>query len=193
MKKVFLTSGPRGSGKSTYTKKIAKLHPEFNLISRDEISISLFKSIYLSPYTGDHHYLKEVVFERIGKLLSENQDVTIILDYWNGFSHEREALIRKLRDLGADEVYCLYFEVSLTTCIRWFKEKKDSGSLSESSIKNDYELYYSKAKDIRRDGFDKVFLINPSQEEFEFVLDTPFLPVRKKSAVKLFFRGPHAK
>lgn len=180
MKRVFLTSGPRGSGKSTYVKKVLENRTELVIISRDEIAISLFGSIYLNPYTGDHDYLLEIVFDRVAKILRENKDVTIVLDYWNGYPRERESIISKLRELGADEVYCLYFEISSATCVEWFKKKLDAGNLSESSIRSDCELYYNLSRNIHEDGFDKVFTINPLQGELEYGLSIPFLIDRKK-------------
>ena len=180
MKRVFLTSGPRGSGKSTYLKKVLGNHPELTVISRDEIAISLFGSIYLDHYTGDFSYLQEIVFERVGKILAENNNATIILDYWNGYPGERKFIISKLKKLGADEVYCLYFEVPSAVCVEWFKKKTDAGSLPEASIRDDCELYYNLSRNIREDGFDEVFTINPLQGELEYGLSIPFLIDRKK-------------
>ena len=54
---VYLISGTRGAGKSTYCKKITEKNPKICLISRDQILIDLFgqnqpnrhrKSVFLS-------------------------------------------------------------------------------------------------------------------------------------------------
>lgn len=161
MKTIYLTSGPRGAGKSAYCKKVAVLNPEFKLIIRDEILVELFGTTSLSPYEGGHFHAQEVVFEMIEKLLSSAGDINIVLDFWNGFPGERIAMIKRLKKLGADRVFCWQFQVAVDICVKWFFQKPDSKGYSESGIKKDHALYYEMAENIERDGFDKVFRINP--------------------------------
>ena len=163
MKTIYLTSGPRGSGKSSYCKKILTLCPELKLIIRDEILVELFGTTSLNPYESGHLYAQEIIFKMLEKLLAR-EDVHIILDFWNGFPDERRAMIERLRELGADKIFCWQFHVPVNVCIEWFFQKPDAKGYSEFGIRNDHELYYELAREIRRDGFDEVFEIDPMQK-----------------------------
>lgn len=160
---VYLTSGPRGSGKSTFINKVLTDSPNTVLISRDSVLVELFGQTSLSPYDGGHSFAQKVVFERIEECLKSNDNAKIMLDYWNGFSSERRRLIRRLKELGADMVICWYFVVSFETCLKWFMLKKDSDGYNESMIRNDYNLFYEESSDIETAGFDGVIYINPRQ------------------------------
>lgn len=168
MKITFLTSGPRGSGKSVYVKEEKVRHPETIIISRDELLISLFGKTSLSPYEDGHKYVSEILFQKVQECLSMDiLGLTMILDYWNGFSNERRVIIKKLRNLGADKVYCLQFITPLDTCIEWFMQKPDSSGYSENSVLHDFQLYHKEAINIEEDGFDRVIQINPLQFQLE--------------------------
>lgn len=163
MKTIYLTSGPRGAGKSTYCKKVALLNPDLKVIIRDEVLIKLFGKTSLSPYEGGHYYVQEVVIKMIKKLFDSAINVNIVLDFWNGFSRERKAMIKKFKELEADRVFCWQFQVEVDTCVKWFFQKSDSEGYSESGIRSDHALYYEEAREINQDGFDKVFQIDPLQ------------------------------
>lgn len=163
MKTVFLTSGPRGSGKTEYIKKAASLYPEIEVISRDAILIELFSSTSLNPYEGGHCIAMEVFYERIEKFLANNRSCNLIIDCWNGFSEERVSMVRDLRDLGADRVICWQFMIPADICVRWFFSKPDSKGYSEDGIRDDHKLYYDMAENIKEDGFDEIYHINPCQ------------------------------
>jgi adenylate kinase family enzyme len=163
VKTVYLTSGPRGSGKSTFCKKVKALNPKLKVIIRDEILMELYGSTSLDPYSGGHYYAQEIIFNMIKKLLSAKGKTNIIFDFWNGFPGERIAMIKRLKELGADQVFCWQFQVAADTCVKWFFQKPDSKGYSKSGIRNDYALYYEMAGNIEQDGFDKVFHIDPLQ------------------------------
>jgi len=165
MKKVCLTSGPRGSGKSTYLKTMRlNYYPKTSIISRDELLMELFGRIGLDPYAGEHDYALKILFERIKKQLFLNiEDAVLFLDCWNGYPSERRTIIKKLLELGADQVFCWQFIVPLDVCLNWFFKKQDSKGYTENMIINDYNLYYEQALNIENDGFDKVYKINPLQ------------------------------
>lgn len=163
MKVVYLTSGPRGSGKTEFVKKIASFHPEVEVISRDGILIELFSSTSLNPYEGGHYVAKDILWKKVEEFLSSSKKRELILDCWNGFSNERQVIIWKLRELGADRVVCWQFMVPIDLCVQWFFTKPDSKGYSEIGIRRDYNLYYEMAKDIEEDGFDEIYHINPCQ------------------------------
>jgi len=170
MKTVYLTSGPRGSGKSTYIKELVSRHPEVSLISRDEILIRLFGSTSLESYGGGHFAAMEVLFKEVGKCLSSGEKADLVLDCWNGFPEDRKDMIGRLRNLGADRVVCWQFITTIDMCIKWFLQKGDVRGYSERGARHDYRLYHRLAKDIQEDGFDGVCLVDPCQ----LVLPSPF-------------------
>ncbi len=54
MRRVILTVGPRGAGKSCYCQEFVQNHPEVVLVSRDAILFDLFGKTEQDPYTGNH-------------------------------------------------------------------------------------------------------------------------------------------
>ena len=172
MKIVILSSGPRGSGKSTYLNLVKQRHPEISFLSRDEVLIEIFGSTHLDPYTGGHWYAAKVLEEKLQTILSADEDLILIYDCWNGYSSERKDLIWKLHNAGADKVICWQFVTPLEVCETWFYKKPDVGGYSESACRRDYKMYHHLAQGIGEDGFDAVIEINPCQLMFE---DFPFI------------------
>jgi hypothetical protein len=77
-----------------------------------------------------------------------------------------------LRNLGADQVTCLFFMTSIETCVQWYMQKPegDRGGLSEHSVRHDYQLYYQEAQTIGQDGFDHVIEVRPEEPGlFDFI------------------------
>lgn len=167
MKRVLLTSGPRGAGKSEYVKVLSMHHPEVAVLSRDDILLSLFNSTALSPYEGGHEYALTVMFDRLKELLTKESSVgTVVLDCWNGTKGERANLLRKLRELGAEEVVCLYFVVPVDICVEQFFKKRDSKGYSAGGIARDHGLFYKFSDHINDEGFDKLIEVYPTQLRF---------------------------
>jgi len=164
MKRVILTSGPRGAGKSTYANSFLERNPWVKGISRDELLIELFGKTSLSPYTGGHEYAYEIFFERIEKILNNSKaNLDLVVDCWNGGPGERKGMLKKFRDFGAERVICWKFMTSLEICLDWFMKKEDSKGYSEFGFRDDYRFYHKTSENIEEDGFDKVYLINPLQ------------------------------
>lgn len=163
MNRVYLTSGPRGSGKSTFAKKVIAASPEIILVSRDDILRKRFGYTSLDSYTGGHAVVYKIVFEKIKEHLNGSEDSVILLDHWNGFPQHRRTIIRDLRGLGVEFVFCLYFVLPLETCQKWFMKKDDSAGASLYSVESDYDLFYKTSSDIEADGFDGVVYIDPRQ------------------------------
>lgn len=102
MKTVYVTSGPRGAGKSTYVSMVKKCSPEILIVNRDELFIREFGSDSFDPYSGMHIVAAQLLKQEIKKVLdSAEENSKIIIDAWNGFPIERIHRIRHLRELGA--------------------------------------------------------------------------------------------
>jgi len=167
MKRVILTSGPRGAGKSHYVNNFRGKNSRFGLLSRDECSSELFGRTSFDPYTGEGEYAHRIFFGRVKEALKKPGSVDLIVDCWNGWSKQRSKMIERFRSYGADRVICWKFVTPLDTCINWFM-KKDSdeiGGRTESSVEWYYALYHKESQGIEEDGFDKVYSINPLQME----------------------------
>ena len=163
MKIVILTSGPRGTGKSTYSKLIKEAHPDIKYLSRDELLIDSFGVTALDSYSGGYEYIDRLFTKQLKEILAEDSDIKIIADYWNGYSSGRRALIKNFKECGADLVYCFKFIIPKEICLNWFFKKPDSRGYSERGISNDYNLYYRTSENIEDDGFDAIYYINPLQ------------------------------
>lgn len=171
MKQVILTIGPQHIGKSTFCNKIIDSHPDLTLISRDGILVELFGSPYLSPYTGGHYIGYEVMWERIEEHLKKNE-VTIILDCWNGPDNERKNIVEKLRLLGVDTVGAWYFITPRETCLEWeiekVEQKKDwrneewrirKLAIAKENFLEHYDHFYKNAHP--GEEFDFIVKLNP--------------------------------
>lgn len=167
MKTVYLTSGPRGAGKTTYAEAFIKEHPEVAFVSRDEILIFLFGKTSLSPYEGGHDQAHSYMLGMLRKYLSADHPAeTILLDCWNGYASERQKLIEKLRIMGADKVVCLFFHIPEQLCVEWFSKKSDVGFTDmffADSAKRNRNLFYHHARNIEDDGFDEIVHVNSNQ------------------------------
>ena len=165
MKKVFFTSGPRGSGKSEYVRKVSLCHPHVIVVSRDEIIMRHGGSTWMDPYSG----MSEIVLEEIWGLVAramvpDNERVHVLIDCWNWSSDDRKHLVQKAREVGADWVGCLQFFLSVERCIEWCRMKPELHGAHDASITDDHRAYYENAADIESDGFDQVISVTPEEE-----------------------------
>lgn len=58
MKTVFLTSGPRGAGKTTYVSLVKKVNPEVLVVDRDDLYIREFGATSFNAYSERQMLLK---------------------------------------------------------------------------------------------------------------------------------------
>ena len=172
---VYLLVGPRGSGKSTYGKKLVAGRQDLTMISRDEILVSQFGSTDISPYSGGHQFAKEEVSRLSRERLQSGE--SFVLDTWTGGGYERQSLIMELRGGGATRVIALYFITPVDFVREWFWKKPGVARLGEMGAKErmgftfyleetperDHDLFHALAAEIDSDGFDEVFRVNPLQ------------------------------
>ncbi len=166
MKRVILTIGPQGAGKSTFCKQIVNECPKIDLVSRDEILIELFGTVWLSPYGDGHHRAHEIMWKKIKDLLKFD-DSTIILDTWNGYPKERSDICKILRDFGVDRIEGWYFITPQQICVKWYLERENPNEewRRESCIRtcrSNYSFYHSHEVS-KNQGFNTLRIINPLQ------------------------------
>lgn len=177
-KTVFLTVGPRGSGKSHYCKQVLVQRERMAFISRDEIMMQRHGTVH-TPYGAGHAEVLETCHAMLRQYLSGEAGRRIVLDVWNGTSGERKGLITASRSYGAEEVIALYFVTPVEYVEQWFwlkpgiakasewKMRQGQGCVffSKEAPRHDYALFHEWAADIDSDGFDRVLIVNPLQQE----------------------------
>ena len=172
MKTVVLTSGPRGAGKSTFVDAYASRSLDVRVLSRDKLLVDLFETTTLDRYSGGHYLASKLFLEQVEQALHASEDAKLIVDYWNGFSHDRRSLIREYTHLGAQKIVCWKFMTPKEVCVDWFMKKEDSAGYTTRMVKNDYDLYHQESQNILSDGFDQIHYINPLQLQLPFSLST---------------------
>lgn len=174
-KSVYLLVGQRGSGKSSYAKRLLANQPELSHISRDEILVRKFGSADTNPYGGAQWYVLEVMHRLLRFVLRTRPMVKIVLDCWTEDSKGRASLVQKLREYGATRVVALYFVTPREIVNSWFWLKPGIAKMEEMRSRNgenlvyfsadapsrDYDAFHRLAKKIDSDGFDEVIRIDP--------------------------------
>ena len=94
---VYLLVGQRGSGKSSYAKRLLANQPELSHISRDEILVRKFGSTDTNPYGGAQWYALEVMHRLLRFVLRTRPMTKIILECWTGDSEGRAFRVRGQR------------------------------------------------------------------------------------------------
>lgn len=169
MRKVFLTIGPQGAGKSMFCKNAVTQHPSIIWISRDEILMRLFGTVWLSRYTGGHEFAFRCMWKIVQRRLRK-PEVVLILDCWNGFAEERIHICSELRARGADEIVGLHFITPKNKCVEWRACKApEKTSLTKENYARDYDLFQQQPVE-EKQGFDSIIRIQP-----ELVSDLHFL------------------
>jgi len=169
MKIAYLTSGPRGAGKSTFVAQLQKENSSLLVFDRDKFFYQKFGNEWLDPYIFPDVVRMEIIEEEIKNIInSTGGNINLIVDCYNGTYRARIDINRMLRRIGIDVVNCLYFITSLSICFRWFRSKPDGFKYSSIAIKHNYESYHAEADDLRNQNnsngqFDRIFQINPLQ------------------------------
>lgn len=175
---IYVLIGQRGSGKSTYGKRLTERYPNLQVISRDEILTRVYGSTSVNPYSGVFFYVFDVIERLIRRKFASAPGARILLDRWTEDSRERKRLVQKLRELGADRVVALYFVTPLELVNVWFwqkpgiakiddrkdDDKKGTVYFLETAPEHDFNVFHELAAGIDSDGFDEVIRINPREE-----------------------------
>jgi len=154
MRKAILVVGMRGAGKSTYCQKAKRLHPEINLISRDEYYVTHFSDCVFEPYTGTGAWAAELFWRHVGEVIEQYKGV-VLIDAFTGRASERRRIIADLYKHGAEEVVCWFIDCSLDRCVQQFVERQyDPESVWESKrdlearCRSDWKLFRKNVEDI---------------------------------------------
>ncbi len=112
MKKVIMTIGIPGSGKSTFLEKIKDQFPIFGYICPDDIRKELTGDI------SDQSKNKEVwvlAYSRLEKMLADNADITVLFDATQANKEQRIGCIKNCKKFGTEHIEGIYFNVELET------------------------------------------------------------------------------
>lgn len=160
MKTIYLTSGPRGAGKSTYVKQLIKSFPDIVLVDRDEILMKTCGKTFFQP--GEDNSPEALWMEKINFLLSSSDNIKMIVDAWNADSFMRSKLIKLFRHWEVGKVICLYFNTPFVECSKWLNDNPiNPYPIPKEQYWREHGLYHQNAILIEADGFDKILYINP--------------------------------
>lgn len=177
---VFLLVGQRGAGKSFYAERLKGLHPEIDIVSRDEALLKRFGAVSFGGYGGELGHMKRAISRLLRMKLRKSSGTRLVLDYWTLTSKERQAWIHELREYGAEKIVALYFVTPVEVVSEWFWKKPGIAKMSqmkalrgqgftffsEDAPANDHRVFHMFAEGIDTDGFDEVARINPVESLF---------------------------
>lgn len=180
MLKIVLVSGPRGAGKTTYSKKLVKENKNFYLFSRDLIFMQTFGKNSFDPYLENPFpYLRKILSETLWRcsLLSMKKDTTLIVDYFTGSNDARFTLLDIFKkECPESKTVLLLAEIEHNECVRRFYERE--GKEKGWNPSHDYYLYHKLLKGIEEENsyreteflnfFDKIQKISMEQHSLAF-------------------------
>ena len=177
MKKVYFTCGPRGSGKTTWSKKMSQTDSRFAHIERDAITLEMYGKRHICPYNETFDPVYTEMYKRVSNAVKRGCDV--IMDCWNELPKERQDIVKSLSDLKVSEIIALYFFVDLETNLLWRSKKDDDLYFGDISIKYDHELFYREARDMDQQ------LSGIPFDDFEKGTDSPSFTYRPHRVIKV--------
>jgi predicted kinase len=147
MAKLIMMVGVPGSGKSTYTKKIAEKEQAV-ILSSDKIYVEITGDVTNSkPNDGK-------VFDELYKRTREylKQGTNVIIDATNSSAKKRKGVLQQFK--GASEKECYYICTPFETCVK--RDKERERTVGYGVIKGMYLRLFIPFVDVLDEGFDKV-------------------------------------
>ncbi|MDY7020052.1 MAG: AAA family ATPase [Cyanobacteriota bacterium] len=112
MSKLILMIGLPGSGKSFFAQKLRRNHPQYQLISTDQIRAELFGDENIQ---GPWLKIWSHVEQRFQQAVSEATDV--IYDATNTQRRQRKEVIAIARDIGFQTIFAVWVNTPLEKCL----------------------------------------------------------------------------
>ena len=158
-KRLWLTSGVPGSGKSTWVKN--KLMCDGGIwISRDEIRFSLLKDD--EDYFAHEDHVIKLFYKYINAALKNDTIGDVFADATHLSPKARAEVLRAL-SLDSDiEVNCIFFDVPVDVAIKRNEQREGLARVPRSVIRR---MNIQKSIPTIEEGFNKIIIINENGEE----------------------------
>lgn len=157
VKKVWITCGPPGSGKSTFLAK----HAQGPIISRDNIRFAFLEE------GSDYFSMEDIVWtefiKQIQFYINNIHYTNIYIDATHLNRKSRNKLLTALDLSNVTEINALCFNTSLDTCLKRNAQRSGLAKVPETAIKNMYKSYQYPNN---QENFNKIIIIDEEGKEF---------------------------
>lgn len=153
-KTVFLLCGIPASGKSTWAR--AHMTPTTEWISRDKVRFSIVRED--EEYFSHEDEVFDTFIAYINQTLENPEVDTIFIDATHISKGARRKVLSRIRKQNIAELNCVWFDVSLDTCLARNHLRTGRERVPETAIENMYKskTYPSKTEE----GFNTIFIID---------------------------------
>lgn len=152
-KKVFLLSGPPGSGKSTWVRTNLTVGSEW--ISRDNVRFAILTD------EDDYFAHEDDVFDTFINYINqtlENPDIhTIYIDATHLNKRSRNKTLRRVNRKNVGELNCVCFTTPRAVCHARNNLRSGRSKVPATAIDNMFNAYSLPTKD---EGFDHIYDVN---------------------------------
>lgn len=152
-KTVFLLCGIPGSGKSTWARN--HMTPTTEWISRDNVRFSIVRED--EEYFSHEEEVFDTFIAYIKQTLENPKVDVIIIDATHISKRARRKVLSRIRKQNIFELDCVWFDVSLNTCLARNHLRTGRERVPETAIEN---MYKSKIYPSIDEGFDMIFIID---------------------------------
>lgn len=153
-KTVFLLCGVPASGKSTWARN--HMTPTTEWISRDNVRFSIVRED--EEYFSHEDEVFDTFIAYINQTLENPKVDTIFIDATHISKGARRKVLSRIRKQNIAELNCVWFDVSLDTCLARNHLRTGRERVPETAIENMYKskTYPSKIEE----GFDTIFIVD---------------------------------